>query len=416
MVAGTCLSALSGCGMGKPTVNLNDYVTVTENGCQEYGTVTASVDYEKLFQDYAQHFNGKLDSQIFGDKTGEAAAALAVELYDPFELAYTSPETLKNGDTVEFTWNTSQSGMDALCKVLDLNYKYDDFTYTVSNLPEVQQVDPFSDLLLEASGMDGYGWVGTSQNIKIGLPNGETYSLEAEMDAPENGKYSNGDVIHVSLENVDLEQLARSWGITLSRTEADVNIETLGYYPNENPEDLLTHISEDTIQTMSTLAKNSCSDIPGTVEVEYVGAALYYMENMSVESNSNNANNRFVFFFHMDDGRVPDGWYTYVTLNKDVCMGYELMEDGNWVKATVPKGGNKFTGTAGGGYSLPSAFLGEGIEYDGRSYSGYATLADCVNGFQAEHGGRRMTVGGTVVESYDHVIATDAVKEYVSIP
>ena len=90
---------LTGCGSS--SVNLNDYVVITDEGYDGYGTISVKLDYEKLIEDHEDILTDKnIDSSIFGVKTPKLAAAFVFEAQKPYELSYEEPDTLKNGDKV----------------------------------------------------------------------------------------------------------------------------------------------------------------------------------------------------------------------------------------------------------------------------------------------------------------------------
>ena len=54
---------LTGCGSS--SVNLNDYVVITDEGYDGYGTISVKLDYEKLIEDHEDKLTDKnIDSSI----------------------------------------------------------------------------------------------------------------------------------------------------------------------------------------------------------------------------------------------------------------------------------------------------------------------------------------------------------------
>ena len=136
---------LTGCGSS--SVNLNDYVVITDEGYDGYGTISVKLDYEKLIEDHEDKLTDKnIDSSIFGVKTPKLAAAFVFEAQKPYELSYEESDTLKNGDKIEFTWETNENAIETLKGILEVNIKYSKFTYTVKDLEALTEFDPFENI------------------------------------------------------------------------------------------------------------------------------------------------------------------------------------------------------------------------------------------------------------------------------
>ena len=239
---------------GKPTVNLNDYVTVTGDGYDGYGTIHASVDYEKIVEDYSDRLADNLDAQYFGDKTPKVAAMFVFESYNPYVLAYEAPENAKNGDKVAFGWNTSESGIETLAKVLDVNFTCEGFEHEIKELKPLTEVDPFENVDIPHGGFSGIkgfpnGSYVSTDYMKTSFSVGEhSITLELITDEDTTGRtWKNGDTLHVKIDpnTVNNEELARKYGVLLSRTEADITFDNFAYYPIEEAQDVFELLGED---------------------------------------------------------------------------------------------------------------------------------------------------------------------------
>ncbi len=193
------MGSLTGCFLSKPTVNLNDYIEVTAQGYDGYGSIRARVDFDQIVEDYADHLAKKINSEAFGDKTAEMAALYVFEELDPYKLSYEKEEGTKNGDTVKFVWETNESGIKQLEQILRVKFTYEDFVYEVKEMPALREVDPFEYLTLEYSGISGKAVISKCQ-IEIPIivnDNESTVRVEAEVDKKE--KLSNGDTVKLTI-------------------------------------------------------------------------------------------------------------------------------------------------------------------------------------------------------------------------
>lgn len=398
---------LTGCGIGKPTVNLNDYVTVTSSGYDGYGSIYVSFDYEQIVKDYADKLSNKLDTQYFGNKTASIAAEYVFFYYKPYAVAYETSRNFCNGDTVDLSWNTNDDGIKMLKSVLNLNYTYKNFSYTVADLTELREVDPFENINIDYSGMDGEGTLYSLINTYIDIGNGNKIGYDLQADLGDNNAWSNGDTLHVSLE-AEGEMLAERYGIKLTRKEADVELIGFPYYAYENPEEIIECLTEESLDN----AMNAITDWMNDSEdrrIELVGALYYYQDENNAFSLRNNPHNQLVLIYHVENDVVPGGWYTYLAPNNDVMITYSEAEDGSLYKTTMLNTKSEFSTW----YLYYSRDIGlfkqpypTTFTYNGKTYTGHQTLEDCIYSCEAN---QKNSIG-----VYDHLIADSNLKEYVT--
>ena len=407
---------LTGCG-SPSTVNLNDYVIANVNGYDGYGTAYLSLDVDQIIDDYSHKLNKNAGNGILGADTPALAAELAFDMYDPFDLEYEAPEGVKNGDKIEVVWDVNPNAVKELQKFLDVKFKYSDFDLTVEGLEELREVDPFEGFVLEGYGLSGKASLDTYTDAEIEISEGETQTFDVDIPYTEN--VSNGDSIHVTLEN-DAEYFAKNYGIELTRTEADIVIENLDYIPTENIQEVFECVTEESLENAKAAILWNYRDYVGDMKAELVGMVLYYNEEADLESfSSNNPNNQLALVYHLDNGVYPGGWYAYIALNEDVVINYQTLEDGTIVKTTtgenwdaLPDAFGNYRGeyiTYWGGPEVPTCF-----EYNGLNYAGHKTLAEClealdVNLIQGKDGSY-----WSEARSYDHRVVTNGLKDVVS--
>ena len=413
---------LTGCGSS--SVNLNDYVVITDEGYDGYGTISVKLDYEKLIEDHEDKLTDKnIDSSIFGVKTPKLAAAFVFEAQKPYELSYEEPDTLKNGDKIEFTWETNENAIETLKGILEVNIKYSKFTYTVKDLEALTKVDPFANMEYSTSGFSGSGCV--LDHAKAVLDNGNTWDLK--VDKEKNGKLSNGDTIKFTIkDSYEDDYYASQYGLVLSRKSADITINDLKYYPIENPKEIFEHISKEDMVNVSTALKghydyygslfSNCNI--GKVEVEYVGAIYFYNDNIDPNELSYTPDSDLAFVYHVTNGIEPDGWYTYVSTGDSSYIKYIKEEDGTLSKRTTI--GSKYTERKE--FSDAHAdYFNESVEfltfskvrtdftYNGKRYAGHQTLKECIEAFEFHS----LTQKGKDSDRYNHLVATEGLKDYI---
>lgn len=411
-------------GCGSSSVNLNDYITVSESGYDGYGSISVDINYNKLIEDHSNKLTNKsLDTSVFGDKTPALAAAFVFSFYKPYALAYEQSETLKNGDKVEFSWNINESAIETLKEILKVNIKYKNFTYKVENLTPLREVDPFANIEYDTSGFSGAGWIGNYPKVVIDDETNGTITWDLKLDR-ENGKFSNGDSATFKLKSdYDDEYYAKNYGMILTRRSGDVIVNDLKYYPVENPREVFENLREEDIENTKKAIKDhydyyaglfsNCK--VGEIESEYVGAAYYYNDEIDFSVSNYKNNSKLVLVFHLTNGVEPDGWYVYAELGESVYIKYVEGEDGSLVKRTTS--GAKLTEYKefpdAGGYFMPGVeFLTKSkvrtdFTYNGIRYAGFQTLEECENGFEYH----RLTNKGSSENPYKHMVATEKLKD-----
>lgn len=407
-------------GCGSPTVNLNDYVKITTSGYDGYGQLYASVDTDQLIEDYSDYLTDKsLDTQYFGNQTPALAADFVFSNYDPYELVYDAGENLKNGDKIEFTWNTSESAIETLKGILKVNIKFTNFTHTVADLEALVECDPFENVKMAYYGISGSASVNEYDSV-VSVSAGDR-AIEFDIDAADAKDLANGSTVHISLKDVETpEYYAEHYGISLTQTEADVVVKGLDYYPQDGTQEVFECITEKSYANALAAVKTNYEDYVGQMQYEFVGAVYYYNEGEKKADPDYslflNQHNRLVLIYRLNNGVYPNDWYTYIAPNDNVVIRQMEQEDGKTIKTTtfskyytncdddafLEKLGNYWAEHTylWGGPEYPTQF-----KYDGLRYAGHQTLEECLEA---------ITVNLIGDKSYDHLVATDSLADYVT--
>lgn len=137
-----------------PVCNLNDYVVVTQSGKNGEGTLSMTLDTEKIISDYSEYMNKDALSEM-PDWVQRATDPFSVEntvrtllngvkldeyvSTKAFGLVLSKDKNLSNGDEIIVQWIETSANVGALKLILPVRFEYTPFSYTVDNLrvPEV---------------------------------------------------------------------------------------------------------------------------------------------------------------------------------------------------------------------------------------------------------------------------------------
>ena len=149
------------------------------------------------------------------------------------------------------------------------------------------------------------------------------------------------------------------------------------------------------------------------VTVTCIGTLYYYNEAWVEDSGDNN---RLIFVYHIENGVVPGGWYTYLGPNGNVLIKRFLNEDGYYYHSTVPSSDL---------YDQPymsylwlecmKEYYSDLIDtehpvsfvYSGTRYMGHTTVEDCITALY-ENSFKEWDL------TFDHMVASGEMKNYVS--
>ena len=387
-----CCGFLVGCS-GKPTVNLNDYVVMDATGYDGYGTVSASLNFSKLIEDNAEYLTDKsLDTTYFGDQTAQMAAEFIFYNNKPFVLAYTAPENAKNGDKVEFTWNTSEDGIEKLSQVLEVKFKYDNFTYEFKDLKPVKEVDPFEGFTYTFDGFSPYIRCEFEGDIYF-----DWHQSSLSVSVDKQFSLANGETITFSIYDKynSFGNLARNYGIVFTRESMTVKVENQDYYPVEDIKDVFSILTEEKKQELKGQIEEYQNErgiyYNGDVTATYVGAVIAYKDDYTPYGPKN----EMYVIYHLDNGELPGGYYSYIEVDNFM---YDLTTaaDGTVQKNLVHKGST----------NLPSYYT-IGFKENRDLYIGEKTLEELVAEIKED------THENSKEYDLDKFVATESLEQYI---
>jgi hypothetical protein len=270
----------------KPTVNLSDYVTIEADGYDTLGTASATFDFDQFYEDHENTIKKAIKkqpgmsilSQVFDiddviDFLSNQGLLSAIEA--PGSLDKDSG--LSNGDTITYSFSLSDSDVEQIEDELGLNIKYEDITYEVSGLEEVESFDPFELITVEFSGDDGNGVADvTCEDPDLG-------SLIYITVDPSYG-LSNGDKVEVSIEYGDDDDFLDYYGKLPSKTSETIEVSGLTEDvsgADDISDDAMDQMKNQSEDLFTTYAADSYGDIE-LKDTEYLG--YYLLINKSDDS------------------------------------------------------------------------------------------------------------------------------------
>ena len=251
---------------GKPTINLDDYVTVEFEGYNTVGHARVTVDEDRFYEENLENLEisddtwEKMEDMAYesSESDSELAAFLigrtmqAIQFLSDREVAgiffdevwqtrsLTPSSDLSNGDTVVFAWELSDGDKELLEELFGVKIKFGDpKEYTVEGLEEPEEIDPFEGVDVTFSGIAPNG------EAILDASNGpESCQSLYELD-PQEG-LSNGDTVTLYLDRDDVnEYLTENYGVVVSETSKTYMVEGLASYAAS-----LDEIPEETAESM----------------------------------------------------------------------------------------------------------------------------------------------------------------------
>ena len=184
---------------GGKTINLNDYMTITTNGYNGYGTASVKLDWKGIEAKYGEKlaFTNKAKSEYGG--LLNAMTPIDIML-DFVSMDIDVKEKLSNGDKVTYTFKVNET----LYEYLNCKVKYKNGTHTVAGLEEVETFDAFDGLVITFSGVAPEG------KAKIEIDSTKMSYSDYKFD--KDSGLSNGDVVTVKIDEKSATNYAKTHG------------------------------------------------------------------------------------------------------------------------------------------------------------------------------------------------------------
>lgn len=299
----------------KPTIDLNDYVTVAFDGFETVGTAYVEFDRDSFVEDYDEKLSKNLRKNL-KKSSGKNADYYdgMLSLYDDeaaellidecVEVSVDPEKGLNNGDVVTLKWDCED---EDVLDVFGYKLKYEDTEYTVEGLEEAETFDPFANVEVT---FEGYAPSGKASVL------GGISDLHYELD--KNSNLKNGDkvTVTVSCYGDDLTQYCiENMGKIPASTQKEYVVEGLISYVQSASE-----VSDDALESMKSQATDVYTAYVAREwdEDEMTLSGFTYLGNYLLTSKKN-ADNALYLVYRADariqyeeddyDGTVPIYWY-----------------------------------------------------------------------------------------------------------
>lgn len=200
------------------TVKLDQYVSITFDGYEGYGTATADFDYDAFYADYSEKIEYAEENEM-AEFIGAAEALEAFCIYGSLDVT----SGLSNGDLVTYSWDCDDNTAET---EFNVKLEYSDISVEASGLEQIKTVDLFDGVYIVCSGTDGYGNVSVATKETAEWKDIVSYSIDSKS------RISNGDTVTVVADcyaaGRDLnEYFAKTYGMLPEAYEKEFEVSGL---------------------------------------------------------------------------------------------------------------------------------------------------------------------------------------------
>lgn len=233
-------------GGKKVTINLNDYLSLSSlDGIETVAIPQAQIDYKRMIIENLESLSENVaEDDLLGYESSKIAALEIMQSESPYKLTSSShklypvgsnyydifdEQGIKNGDVIKLSWQIDKEKLAKLQKVMNVEFKCEDWSITVEGLQEIREFDPFADYEIFYDGSNGSAYA--SGYIKfypyVNNPDDEM-TLDFDVITDKNGSLSNGDKIILSMKSfAEPGNFMDNWGLAPTRTEIEITVSGL---------------------------------------------------------------------------------------------------------------------------------------------------------------------------------------------
>ncbi|SDI97058.1 hypothetical protein SAMN04487760_101390 [Lachnospiraceae bacterium G41] len=268
----------------KPTIDMNQYISLDTQGYDGYGTAAYVFDSTTFMEDNADKFkftskfkreynNADSGTQFLIALSGidinndADAAKLFVAGFNPMgELSECT--RLSNNDVITYTWTfggMSEEEVAETCSSLGVKLNYSDIEFTVEDLEPVAYFDPFDGITIDFTGISPAG-----QAVVNNMPNNGLYYTLDRMTNLSNGE----EIVMTATTPYGIEAYIQAYGKAPTSESKSFVVEGLGEYISSAsmiPEEELEKMKKQASDTMQSNSINTALDSEAVLDVEYIG-------------------------------------------------------------------------------------------------------------------------------------------------
>lgn len=242
----------------KPSINLNEYMTITTSGYDTIGKADVVFDADTFLEDFEaiskkeekkeepQYEDGSFEEFMYGLSEFISEEEIVLDRDITWETSNTSE--LSNGDVVEVKWNCND---EHVLEKYGCKIKYSDITYKVEGLEEIKKIDPFEGIELKIT--EDYGFpefevINNNTDEILG-------SLRYRVDIKNPDDVKNGGSVDIIVES-DPEYYITLYGVSWEEKAKAYEITGLKEYVSDISEIVA---NEDVINEMYKKAEDICN-------------------------------------------------------------------------------------------------------------------------------------------------------------
>ena len=244
----------------KPTLKLNDYVSVVYEGYDSVGTARVEIDYDKFGEDYGKKIkftsNAKKELKNMEDIEGIDVSELTEyegEQLAAFIFQYVligaldKSDHLSNGDVIKYVWDFDE---EMVTSAVRCNLKYSDIKFKVDGLEKVDSFDPFEGIEMEFNGVEPDGKASFTNSSTDPIVRNISFSMDKSSGL------SNGDKVTLKIYDdyydTPNDYYISTFGKIPTQTEKVYEVSGLGKYVSaisEIPEELMDRMKKQAVDS-----------------------------------------------------------------------------------------------------------------------------------------------------------------------
>ena len=287
---------------GPAEIDLSNYVEIEYDGYDTTGTAYVYINDTKLLVDI-------LKAQ--GEDTNTSKVSFSMKaLMNSIEVEQNTYEGLSNGEKISITVKFDQ----LLMEENDIEFKNATKEYTVEDLVELIEVDPFENITIRFSGTspEGYAYYDNSSDISC--------VRWAEMEFDKDDELANGDTVTLRVTQKAIDN-AVSNGYRFTVTSKDYKVEGLSYYYTS-----IDEISDEHMEKYKAEADSAFDDAmswASYVEVSDKELLGTYFAKSTVYPSNN-----MIIFVYTATVTSTEGYFDPTTIYVPVSMRVSCVEKG----------------------------------------------------------------------------------------
>lgn len=335
----------------RPTVDLNQCLTVSFDGRDGYARVNVAVDEDEFQDRYAGKL--KLNQRAlkkYMEEPEDSVYRQFAESVDYYKNNLTKrsvtnvfrtyflgstgsiypSDHLSNGDELTYSWYLYDGLVKVAEDIFRCRIKYDDYSVKVKGLEEVGSYDPFAGLSIDYEGVDHHGTAVFTNTDSTEQAGDIRYSIKGQSE-DDTQSLSNGDQITVVAESVNGDTWdAEYYGEVLSPTEKTytvsgipVFVESSDELTGEERNELSSELQSEVEDYAETYWLNDGESI---LDTECMGYCFYCIRNVNdadlSDDPSGNPFNAYMLIYRIriksgDSSRAIYAGGTYSNIKKN---------------------------------------------------------------------------------------------------